>query len=474
MHNHLTKRQTVFGALLLALFWVTTIWGIFSQGEDALGWNVTVYWLGVIALYAYSSGTKRWGKHELIWLLPLLLAAVSYSLYENPYIKGVNLLVMPLLFSTYWIITSTTHHQKVFWNFAWVKRLAERIVGFFNEIERALSMTAHALMPGGKDKGELAKRIALGLCIFAIVACVVFIPLLSGADSAFAKMMHDAYDAVVKIIAIETIMKVVVFVIITLLILAGNLHWAKEEEFSSHTETKHMDPVVSGIVLGGIFLLYILFLFTQVQSLWVQELPKEFLATEEIVKSGFWQLFILSGINVLLYLLYYRRTSKIVQHILTAFMFASLLLLLSGAKRMGMYVLTYGFSYEKFFAAYTVIFAIGLFIRLIVALLQKGRADIARYVMVTFVWMYAVVTVLPVEQLIFRANRALSTQPGSRVDMDEMWMMSGDVFSLVKELSKKEAGWEPWLNEQTISSDDKAFYELTITDLLVRSKSYAP
>lgn len=178
----------------------------------------------------------------------------------------------------------------------------------------------------------------------------------------------------------------------------------------------------------------------------------------------------MSGINVFLYVLYYRRTSKYVQNILIVFMFASLFLLLSAAKRMGMYVLYYGFSYEKFFAAYTVLFSIFLFIRLIAALFQKEKTDILRYLVVAFVWMYAVATVLPIEQMIFRANRALAARPDSRLDMHELLMLSGDVLGLGKEQSAAHpgSGWPSWVEEKKAIADRKHFYELTLTDLLMK------
>ncbi|MBI5793600.1 DUF4173 domain-containing protein [Candidatus Uhrbacteria bacterium] len=471
MPTHLTKHATVYGALLISLYAVLTLWGIWSKEIHALGWNVTFFMACITALYMYSHERRRITKQELVWFIPLLLIALSYALYENPYIKSVNMIVMPVLFVLCWIITSTPRHHALVWNLLWVRRLAERAVGFVTQLEKAVSMIVQAVLPGGKERSDLAKRIALGVGIFLAAAFILFIPLLSGADSTFQKMMDDFYRIIADVIEIETIMKTIVFIILSVLILAGLLHWTKEEEFSGHRETKNMDTVVSGIVLGGILLLYLLFLSTQISSLWVYELPQEFLSTEQLVKSGFWQLFFLSGINVLLFLLYYRRTSKHVQNILVVFMFASLLLLLSAAKRMGMYVFYYGFSYEKFFATYTVLFSVFLFIRLITALFQRGKTDILRYLVIAFIWMYAVATVLPIEQIIFRANRALAARPDTRIDMLELQMLSGDVLSLGKEQNIAHPGdWDDWVLEKKAIADQKHFYEMTLTDLLMKQE----
>jgi len=470
MLNIITKRETVFVAIFLSLYWVLTMWGIWTKEVYALGWNLTVFVVALLLLYTHAGQSARPGAREYVWLVPLLLIAFSYSLYENPYVKAVNMLVLPVLFVAYFIITSTKHHERVVWNLAWIRRMVERAFGFVKQIEPSISTITHALIPGGKRQSDLIKRIVIGLGILIFVSLVLFIPLLSSADSAFAEMMQRVQEFVLDVIELETLLKLVVFLLLTVLTLAGLFHWTKEEEFSVRKETKHMDAVISGIVLGGILGLYILFLFTQLQTLWVYELPEEFLSTERMVKSGFWQLFFLSGINVLLYLLYYRRTSKHVQNILIAFMCASLLLLLSAAKRMGMYVFYYGFSYEKFFAAYTVLFSIFLFLRLIAALFQKEKTDILRYLIVAFFWMYAVATVLPVEQMIFRANSTLAARSDSRLDMNELMMLSGDVLNLGREqgVAHPDSEWSNWVEEKKDIADQKHFYEKTLTDLLMK------
>ena len=464
------KRETVFAAIFLSLYWILTMWGIWTKEVYALGWNLTVFVVALLLLYTHAGQSARPGAREYVWLVPLLLIAFSYSLYENPYVKAVNMLVLPVLFVAYFIITSTKHHERVVWNLAWIRRMVERAFGFVKQIEPSISTITHALIPGGKRQSDLIKRIVIGLGILIFVSLVLFIPLLSSADSAFAEMMQRVQEFVLDVIELETLLKLVVFLLLTVLTLAGLFHWTKEEEFSVRKETKHMDAVISGIVLGGILGLYILFLFTQLQTLWVYELPEEFLSTERMVKSGFWQLFFLSGINVLLYLLYYRRTSKQVQNMLIAFMCASLLLLLSAAKRMGMYVFYYGFSYEKFFAAYTVLFSIFLFLRLIAALFQKEKTDILRYLIVAFFWMYAVATVLPVEQMIFRANSTLAARSDSRLDMNELMMLSGDVLNLGREqgVAHPDSEWSNWVEEKKDIADQKHFYEKTLTDLLMK------
>ena len=474
MDASLRKRMTVYGALALSLFWVLTVWNVWEKGPAAFGWNLSVFILGAMALYAFASGKRpeRSRGADLLFLAPLGLIAVSYALYENPYIKLVNCLVVPLLFAGAWIVSSTRHSSSVVWNIDWLRRMIERFVGILGGLGATVLMIVESALPARGRGSDLHKRVAIGIVILVVVASFVFIPLLSGADARFAELVRNIYEPLLKIVSVETLVRFCVFVVLALFLLAGIIRWTREDTYAS-TQMKPMDSVISGIVLGGVLGLYVLFLLTQLSSLWLPMLPTEFLETERLVKSGFWQLFFLSGINTFLFLIYERRTNRSVQQILVAFMVASLFLLFSAANRMGMYVYSYGFSYEKFFAFYTVLFAILLFVRLIAALFQKGKPDMVKFILVAFVWMYAVATVFPVEQAIFRLNRRLAALPGSRIDMIELRMLSSDVYGLALEENVKadsNGRWQEWLTEARATSSAKEFYEMNWQDVLLRSR----
>jgi len=212
----------------------------------------------------------------------------------------------------------------------------------------------------------------------------------------------------------------------------------------------------------------------QVGRLWVGSLPFEFKDTEYFVKSGFWQLFFLSIINIVIYFFTYRKTILIVQRILTVFTLISLLLLISAVQRMQLYVTYYGFSYEKLFALYTVIYCVILFIWLITRLFIKSRSNIFKFLVMLFICMYGLITILPVEQFILRANLKLSELKESRIRLYELTMLSPDVLPLIKKYKKEgklkeridyfrpgveEFDWTPWINEKEKIVSDKKWYE---------------
>ncbi len=181
-----------------------------------------------------------------------------------------------------------------------------------------------------------------------------------------------------------------------------------------------------------------------------------------------------------------------VQKLLAVFTVASLLLLVSAAQRMVLYVTTYGFSYEKFFASYAVLFCAIVFVWLISRLFVSKRADILKFSAILFLWMYAVITIFPVEQFVLRTNVKLAEHPDSRIRLYELTMLSPDVLGLVENYQKtgqlvqepvvyqpqfegdiaveldEQIGWRDWVAVQKQMIEDKAWYEMNLTNILYK------
>ncbi|MDD5041341.1 MAG: DUF4173 domain-containing protein [Candidatus Peribacteraceae bacterium] len=464
-------RRAVYVGLGLALFWILAGWGIWEQGPYAMGVNYTVFTLGVALFFSVHADERPLKKTHLPWLVPILLIALSFLLYENPFVKMVNILVLVPLFVCFRVVVSTPNYERLSWNRTWIEHVLRRFFGAIGQIGIAIETIVKIVIPFGTEHIRTMSKIVMGLVIFVVLAFVIFIPLLSAADPAFAEMMRAIVDYVRSFISIEWLVRTVCFIALAIALIAIAASWNRREEVRSEGTHRSMDDIVSGVVLGGILLLYVLFLGTQLKSLWVTNLPTEFHQTEVLVKSGFWQLFALTAINVILFFVYYRRTRLRVQRLLTVFTVASILLLFSAAKRMAMYVWFYGFSYEKFFASYTVLFAIVLFGYLFWCLAQHERRDIMKVLVYGFIWMYAVASILPTEQFIFRANMWLSERSDSRINLAELQMLSADVYGLVlrEQRQRPKNYWEDWFSEQKRITSKKQWYEWNVQDVKLRA-----
>jgi len=471
-----------------AIFWVVFLWNFWKRGISILGFNATIFlflFLGLSIWMLYKKGCYT--KNDLLWIIPMVLATLSYSIYDNPFWKMTSLLVLPAMFVIFYNQAFLPDKKEKAWNSEFIYKIVVRFFSFLGKIGQTAALYINLIMPAGTTKKRVVARIIGGIILFLIIALTVFVPLLSSADAVFAEKTQVIYDWFLDIISLPFMYKLLACVALTILFFSVLAAWSKRFDYEEkETSNKKIDPIVSGIVLGGILCLYLLFLLLQVNHLWVGTLPFDFKETESLVKSGFWQLFFLSIINILIYFFTYKKTTLWVQRILAAFTIASLLLLVSAGYRMGLYVTYYGFSYEKFFASYTVIYCVILFVWLISRLFINKRSNIVKFLVVLFFWMYALVAVFPVEQFILRANVALAGIKESRIRLFELTMLSPDALPLVKKykqqgLLKENAGylsrekengavgefdWNPWIERQEKEISDKLWYEKNLTNIM--------
>lgn len=468
------NQKTLIFSAALAAFWVIFFWNFWDRGVYALGFNAAIFDFLLLSLFIWTLRKKNcYTKQDLKWLVPIILIALSYAIYDNPFLKLVGLLVLPILFAVFYNQAFLPDKKTKLWNFEFIFKIINRFFSFLLTIGQSATSYLNLIIPADKTKKGVVARVFGGVILFLIIALTIFIPLLSSADVLFAGKVQIIYNWFLNIISLPFVYKLLTFAALSIFFLSVLTAWSKAFSYQGEDGAdKKIDPIIPGIVLGGILCLYLLFLWVQLSRLWVGTLPFDFKETENLVKSGFWQLFFLSIINILIYFFTYKKTTVWVQRLLTVFTFASLLLLVSAGYRMGLYVAYYGFSYEKFFASYTVIFCAIIFIWLIAQLFIKKRANILKFLVLLFLWMYALVGIFPVEQFILRTNVALSKVGESRIKLAELTMLSPDVLPLVKKyeqqkiLNNGEFDWGSWIAKQEKILSEKTWYEMNLTNFI--------
>lgn len=476
------SRKIVFLCALFSLLSVWLLWGFWTKGPYALGFNMTFLMLMLLGTMLYQQGVHVFTKkRHLFWLIPVFLVILQFGIYENPFFKMTALIALPFMTFVYFVESGAKEGQKIKWSFPFMVHLfTDRFFAFLHKAGEAWNHYLSTFLPKNKANNQVMRQVIVGLLIFFVLASFLFIPLLSSADSAFADLMRGALDWVLKWLSPEGFWKFICFGLLSIFSLATLIGWLQPFE-SKDGDQKPLSSISTGIVLGGVLMLYVLFLGLQVEKLMIGTLPIDFSEAVILVKSGFWELLFLTIINIGFYLIIFKRTSPLVQHLLTVFAFASLLLLFSAAQRMGLYVLNYGFSYEKFYAFYTVLYCVILFILLIGQDLMKKNADVIKMVIFLFIWMYGIVGILPVEKMIFETNVRLAERPMTRIELSEMQMLSMDAFgsyekytTFIDQASFNEPqldrkiwmrNWQAWINNLGSDWQRKEWYEFTISSL---------
>lgn len=438
--------ETYLKVLLLACLFVLLQWGFWERGVFAFGVNTVLIGAAFLGFLIWSRGA-RINRHDVLWLTPLGLALVSIFLYENPWLKSVSLVVLPIATGFICAFRQTSECDNRNWSVALFGRLLAITLAPLESMPRVGSSMFRAAGHSVDDSSRnLFKRIAIGL-VFLTFAAFIVIPLLASADDKFLALVLEAVNWAFQAINFSVPLKAICIILCAILFASMRYVWLKEYEYEpTFSRVVRLDDVIVCVVILGTLLIYLAFIFVQFDTLFLSDLPTDFKTTERLVKSGFWQLFFLSFLNSLAFFVIYKNTAKLGQVLLGMFILASSLVLLSGCWRMGLYIYWYGLSHEKFFAGYTALFSIFVFAYLIYASFGQNRKDLLKVLVLSSLWGYALISVMPVEKIIFRSNIALAEVDGSRVDLRELITLSVDVIEDVEKAKSdgllSEGAWE--------------------------------
>lgn len=446
-------------SLTISIYSVVFLWWFFENWVYALWFNASIFGLLFIWYYLlWINKMKDFIKDNLYWFIPLLLLVMSFSIYENPYLKTINILVLPvIILFFFWFAISKFEWNKL-WNLNMMKSIARRKFLLWKAY-KALS----EFLNRWTSSQVMIKKIAIWISIFLWLNTIIVI-LLMWADSNFSEMISNIF----KFINSTTLIKVLSAFILLIVLTSIKLTWKQDYIIENIKETQKLDSIVSWIVLWGTLFTYLLFIWVQVDSIFINTLPVNMENLTSLVKNWFWQLFYVSIINIIMFFVYYKKTSSIIQKILLAFIFASIIILVSASSKMYMYVYDFWLSYEKFAASYTVIYFWILFLIMVGILLLNKKVDILKTSIILAVWMYSLLNIIPMEIIILKTNILVYQRTDSRINKYQSHMLSTDIMWTVQKLEWKDIyidqSWEQWVKKRLKNIEDKSFYEKNISN----------
>lgn len=453
------ETSSIIIAWISAIFAIFFLWWVWTKWIDALGFNSSIFLLLVFGLFIYDiTNIKFFLKKNLFWIVPFLAVIISFSLYENPFLKGINIYLIPFLilfFFSYSTLKEKTTHV---WNYQYLCKIASRKVSM-TQSQKSIKDNLFS----GNGVWLILKKIFIWVSILIWVN-IVIISLLSSADSNFS----DFTSASMDLINISIIIKIPATIFVLILLVALKISWKQEYSFEHNAVEKKLDTIVAGIVIWGTLMTYLAFIVIQIDTIITGNLPQNPDDVANLVKNGFWQLFFLSIINIIFYFIYFKKTNQIVQYILSAFVIASLIILISAGHKMFLYVYDYGFSYEKFFASYSVVYFGILFCVMLVFSLTKKHLDILKVSIILAFWMYGFISIFPTEKMIFSINTEISQRENSKIQQYQSHMLSTDILRSVKSIRDTsiytQQDWEEWIENRELEISKKKWYEKNLSN----------
>lgn len=468
------------GLLLVLGFSVLSVWShwnLFSDGVVVLGLNASLFWIGVavvLCLVDNSYGIRR----DWMWLCPIALMGLSYSLYENPWLKLITLFLLPIMVGVFCAYSHVNDRREMLWNGQLLRAIGVRFFKPLSAMDQVMEgLFDRSLFPSGLLEGGVIGRILRGV-LFLVPLSLLVISLLSSADAKFGEIVLHGVRATFDAMSWLTLWKFTLSLLLAIALLSMATGWRGVIVYSESSDTKTIDGLVAGIVLGGLLTIYIAFLSLQLDNLVVETLPENYREAELMVKSGFWQLFLLAVLNTGLFFIVYKKTGWAAQWVLRVFIIASSLLMVSAAWKVWLYSRTFGLSYEKFFACYTAVFALGVLLYLVAASFSHSRRNVVKVIAFAALWGYSVATISPVEKMIFHANLYFAEQEDTRITLSQLTQLSLDILTEVNEVYPSQlvrepediAVWRNWKWQQKHTYCERPWYEKNLSVLTACSE----
>ena len=395
-------------------------------------------WYGLLGLYLGRTLLNTWESRVLL-AVNLALAA-TLALGSNWYFRAWNLLALLALLPVHAI--GLSGGQFLPWwrpSMLW-ERLCLLLWGLFGHLGAALATA----WPQKKD-GAARRVLPLLLgAAGALALLAVLVPVLASADALFAAATADL-RAFVSLHFTDAVWKALLASVMTPF-LFGLLYSLRRPTPLKRTGAAARgggDGLGFAIVLAAVAALYLLFLGVQSAGLFggAEYLAQKGLSYAEWARSGFFQMVGVTVVNLTLLLAAVQwsrreggawRAVRLLSALLTA---ESLLLLLSAAWRMTLYVDVYGLSFKRCMTYW----GMGMMAAFLLAAAWKVRRPDFRFCRVVFPLALAgwlVINCVPVDYLVAKdqVDRYLSGESGVLDAEYLLYDLSYDTLSQLERL----------------------------------------
>ena len=342
-HALLRANARFFALLSLSL---GAVFALMFVNAYALGLNAAVLAAAMAAatLPALGKLGLRRKKRDIFWAVSLVLLGLSVAWTEHYMTQSVSFLGI-FLAELLWLMDAFSDILS--------RRFGRVVSGIFRLMGRIITHIPEpfrhaAALRRGSSKST--RSVLLGLCIAAPLVWVV-VSLLAGADAAFGALLGRIFGTWSVSKTVLTVIRAVFYTLIPAVVFYGALAAQTEQSDFPVKEKRRAGSLVAVTFTGILAVIYAVFCGVQIAVLFagnVSALP-EGTTYAEYAREGFFQLLLVSAINVILIIVSQRRfvSSKALRALLMFLTACTYLMEASSAMRMILYVNAYGLTYLR-------------------------------------------------------------------------------------------------------------------------------
>lgn len=359
---------------------------------NVFSWELTrvhyaAFWLCYLAIFS-AFYWRRIKDDKVLWYVTICSIALcvwSFIFSGNYQYSFLNALVIPgvLMAHAQWTAGSYSLKNPAgivkAWFLGWCIKPFSGMYAAFGSASSLIS----------EENKPLAMRVVYGL-IFALPILLIVVPLLMTADMVFnyyALGLFSQWN-------ISTFLKHSFFVLIFFGLFYSfiwNVGFGKKTESERLFEGASIDIVISSIVLGSVILVYVLFCLVQFTYLFARAGLPDGITYAEYAREGFAQTVLVCAINLLIFGIFQWKGQgrKILTALLGALLALTLIMLISGAVRLNLYIGAFGMTWLRLLSAWFIMY-LGIVIALCAArMFKKELPVVGLSAMVLLIWYIA-------------------------------------------------------------------------------------
>ena len=404
--------------------------------------NVLLFTIPIIWITTKLLKGNIKNKKALLISIPIIVLSSTYFIFDNLTFYLINIVLIPILYliMVIWAISDFQIKSIIY-------KIILMIFEPLNYIGDVIRAVLKEFNPKEKDEqiGEKKEKnnIFKAVCFTGIIALIV-IGLLCSADNEFAKIFSTIFKDI-NIFNVSELTGRIIIIIIAFFYFAGFfMNMLDKEnglkEFEKDEKAEKKESYTIRMMITVLNLVYLVFCFTQIKVLFTEQNIKY----SEFARKGFFQLMIVSLINIVMILKAnnknlketekqekYKKTMCIVMVIFT------LIIIISAFARMTLYQQNYGYTRLRILVDYTLITEIILLIPTIIYIL-KNKIDLIKTYFVIIITMYCLVNFINIDKIIMKNNFNRYKETGY-IDLNYiMEMNNSDLIEQLLELKDTE------------------------------------
>lgn len=411
------------GSLIFAIWIVTLFFG------KSIGLSMLLFTAPFLYFFVHilEKNNKIKNPKSKILLIPILLLSSTYFIYDNVFFNNLNLLVIAILIAFMLLsligekfeINLDTIGKILGSFFTPISYIEEGIVKLFDAIGEKLKINVNS-----NNKTRL-KKIFRALLITIPVVLVIII-LLSSADEVFANIFKDSFEKIINMlltINISTTFVKLICMLFSFLYFIGLFYYIcikyeKNEEIVRNADEKRDDFTIKMILLS-LNIVYLVFCYIQIKSLFMRNTTLNY---AHYARQGFFQLMVVSIINLITILIAKKRenkneenSNKYIKYMSLLMIIFTFIIVISAAIRMHFYESAYGYTLLRLLV-YCVLFTESiLFIPTILYIFDK-KINLPKWYFTIIIIIYVCMNFANFDNIIASRNVSRYIETG-KIDM---------------------------------------------------------